>query len=211
MACNAHNHRANCNCGWGGETGGGGFSGTSITSVSITGNRYLGVRSSVSSLIVPNASCFVCGQCVYFYTNDFGSRVFFDSLWPDWDKHPCTDNPKLPVGRVSRPTPVAAASFLPSTTDWIPISFQRRDVEDGWFVLRFHNADGDLIRILINNDVSPRRDSPTYMKPWDDRFQTELEFLGPEFEMRRALGWKYAAYFLETPQSCLADRQDVGN
>jgi len=34
----------------------------------------------------------VCGEEVWYYQNEFGSRVFFDEIgWP-WPKHPCTDN-----------------------------------------------------------------------------------------------------------------------
>jgi len=34
----------------------------------------------------------VCGHLVFYYQNEFGSRVFFDDLAPDWPKHPCTDS-----------------------------------------------------------------------------------------------------------------------
>jgi hypothetical protein len=38
----------------------------------------------------PNAACPVCGASVYFYSNEFGSRVYFDEVGPPWPKHPCT-------------------------------------------------------------------------------------------------------------------------
>jgi uncharacterized protein YndB with AHSA1/START domain len=38
-----------------------------------------------------NARCPVCGQAVYFYANELGSKVYFDDLGPPWPKHPCTD------------------------------------------------------------------------------------------------------------------------
>lgn len=40
----------------------------------------------------PNATCPVCGAFVYFYANEFGSRVYVDEIGPPWPKHPCTDN-----------------------------------------------------------------------------------------------------------------------
>ena len=43
------------------------------------------------SFTIPNASCPECGEPVFFYANDYGSRVFFDELGPPWPKHPCTD------------------------------------------------------------------------------------------------------------------------
>jgi hypothetical protein len=39
----------------------------------------------------PNAVCPVCGIAVFYYQNEFGSRVYFDELGPPWPKHPCTD------------------------------------------------------------------------------------------------------------------------
>lgn len=41
----------------------------------------------------PNARCPVCSKPVFFYSNQYGSRVYFDDLGPPWPKHPCTDNP----------------------------------------------------------------------------------------------------------------------
>lgn len=43
------------------------------------------------SFTIPNASCPICGKPVFFYANNYGSRVFFDELGPPWPKHPCTD------------------------------------------------------------------------------------------------------------------------
>lgn len=60
----------------------------------------LNVRSYSTCYVVPNAACPVCGQAVYFYANDHGSRVYFDELGPPWPKHGCTDRrlmaPKMP-------------------------------------------------------------------------------------------------------------------
>lgn len=39
----------------------------------------------------PNARCPICNARVFFYQNDFGSRVYFDALGPPWPKHPCMD------------------------------------------------------------------------------------------------------------------------
>lgn len=53
----------------------------------------LGWSGSWSSrYVLPNATCPVCGAPVFFYQNEFGSKVFFDELGPPWPKHPCTDN-----------------------------------------------------------------------------------------------------------------------
>lgn len=50
------------------------------------GSSYLG------SFLTPNAHCPVCGQQVWYFENIHGSRVFFNTIWPKWDKHACTDN-----------------------------------------------------------------------------------------------------------------------
>jgi len=47
----------------------------------------------IARLVQPNADCPVCGRPVFFYQNQFGSRVFFDELGPPWPKHPCTVQP----------------------------------------------------------------------------------------------------------------------
>jgi len=46
----------------------------------------------IARFLKPNALCPVCGEQVFYYQNEHGSRVFFDDLWPDWPKHPCTDS-----------------------------------------------------------------------------------------------------------------------
>lgn len=50
-------------------------------------------------------NCPSCGGSVFFYQNEFGSRVFFDDLGPPWPKHedscpnwqPKWQNAKLPT------------------------------------------------------------------------------------------------------------------
>lgn len=46
--------------------------------------------SYTARLVQPNANCPVCNEPVFFYQNEFGSRVYFDELGPPWPKHPCT-------------------------------------------------------------------------------------------------------------------------
>jgi hypothetical protein len=36
-------------------------------------------------------TCKRCGQAVFFYKNERGSKVFFDELGGDWHKHDCSD------------------------------------------------------------------------------------------------------------------------
>lgn len=48
--------------------------------------------AAAGTWVNPNATCPVCGAPVFFYSNDFGSRVFFDAMGHPWPKHPCTDS-----------------------------------------------------------------------------------------------------------------------
>lgn len=50
-------------------------------------------KFEVTSLIRPTR-CPQCRREVYFYSNEHGSRVFFNELGPTWDKHGCTDSGK---------------------------------------------------------------------------------------------------------------------
>jgi hypothetical protein len=49
-------------------------------------------NSEFARFVNPNANCPICNEPVFYYQNEFGSRVFFDELGPPWPKHPCTDS-----------------------------------------------------------------------------------------------------------------------
>jgi hypothetical protein len=98
------NHYPNCGCGWC-VNDGGRSSGTDRARL-VDGLRERDglhllrtslARSISGCYVVPNAKCPVCGDAVFFYANEHGSRVFFDDLGPPWPKHPCTDNPRQPA------------------------------------------------------------------------------------------------------------------
>lgn len=104
MGCNAWNHPDDCECGWGGDTGGwgGGRSSSSnlVRRVLPADGRIWASPggASADSYVNPNAHCPVCGATVFFYQSPHGGRVFFDELGPPWPKHPCTDNSPAPRG-----------------------------------------------------------------------------------------------------------------
>jgi hypothetical protein len=99
--CNAANHSFSCDCGFGGDTGGGGRRWGSVSNFveNYAPPSFGWARDSggtVESYVNPNAHCPVCGAAVYFYRSPYNGRVFFDALgWP-WPKHPCTDNLREP-------------------------------------------------------------------------------------------------------------------
>jgi hypothetical protein len=119
MPCNAHNHPPTCECGWGGVWHGNVLTnrdwndgdtlldaGGSPIEASSVHQRVRDRRPQ--SLTIPNASCPVCGASVFFYQNEYGSRVFFDALGFDWPKHPCTDNSRYD-------TPAGGRVFVPKS------------------------------------------------------------------------------------------------
>jgi len=95
MPCNGFNHSPTCECGWGGVW----YGNAPIRRIFNDGNTKIdefgspvearsfirpGTRRKPESLTIPNARCPVCGASVFFYQNEYGSRVFFDELGFDW-------------------------------------------------------------------------------------------------------------------------------
>lgn len=111
--CNAHNHSANCTCGFGGEGHLGRNFGSSVYGVNQGVLQRSSTNNSINngvqyhwlkpltnifeSYVNPNASCPICGAQVFFYMSPNGGRVFFDELGPPWPKHPCTDGFSVPL------------------------------------------------------------------------------------------------------------------
>lgn len=60
----------------------------------------------------------MCGAEVFFYSNELGSRVYFDDLGPPWPKHPCTDTSTAPVG-AAWVAPVDMIGRIPSFRDHV--------------------------------------------------------------------------------------------
>jgi hypothetical protein len=97
-----YNHYPSCTCGWCVNYG------RTRVNRSAVNAEYLrheaksfleknSARSVAGCYVNPNARCPVCRKPVFFYANEIGSRVYFDSLGGDWPKHPCTDNPRRAI------------------------------------------------------------------------------------------------------------------
>lgn len=111
MGCNAQNHPSSCDCGFGGDTGGGGWPQPPSpgTAPAVFGGWGLYETRRLESYTIPNARCPVCHDAVFFYQSEWGGRVFFNPpLGPPWPKHECTDNGPTPGGR-RRPSGVNAS------------------------------------------------------------------------------------------------------
>lgn len=46
-------------------------------------------QTQFSSFTIPNATCPLCGDSVFYYENKYGSKVWFDCLGPPWPIHGC--------------------------------------------------------------------------------------------------------------------------
>lgn len=120
--CNAWNHPPGCRCGWGGEGHKGKSTGNPLGI--ILGGGFPGVPpidKSFESYTIPNSSCPVCGDLVFFYQSPYGGRVFFDELGPPWPKHPCTDSSSRPsriTDAADRSTPTR--SYVWQKEGWSP-------------------------------------------------------------------------------------------
>lgn len=85
-------------------------------------------RSAAARFVNPNAKCPECGADVFYYQNEFGSRVYFDELGPPWPKHPCTDVPRPRVpehlsGARGRQVPSARArSDIAQILQWTDLA-----------------------------------------------------------------------------------------
>ena len=129
MACNGNNHSPDCNCGWGGDTGGGGWTQTSSKVISRTVSspvphvaNGLGwnreQNPTLNTYTDPNAKCPVCGADVFFYQSPDDGRVFFDELGPPWPKHPCTDNESYSTQTYYVVKPAGPPSSTPPMPSW---------------------------------------------------------------------------------------------
>lgn len=143
MGCNAWNHPADCNCRWSG--GNGGVRVGPALSSHQKGEAREGSFSSRSAQAVsftnPNARCPVCGDQVFFYKSASGGRVFFDDLGPPWPKHPCTDNPSLPIrllGRIDSAGNSRGVRSPWAVDGWEPLTnveWRRFFPDNGWPLL----------------------------------------------------------------------------
>lgn len=194
-----HNHYPDCSCGWCLKRRG-------ITRRTPAKPKEP-VRFGMSSLTVPNAKCPVCGDQVFFYWNDKGSRVFFDDLGPPWPKHPCTDNP-APSGHRVRVKPPAPEYTPWRDAGWIPAIYEKSKREDGWNVLYLTLLETDQpVRVLSDALRTPERGDLIYIQPWDEKFWTSLEFLDEYMSPERILGWKYDKWFMTSMIKALDERR----
>lgn len=187
MPCNAWNHSATCECGWGGQwhgSYGGGRASQSWTEAQIRSRDYFhhywipGRLGRIVSYTNPNATCPVCAAKVFFYQSPYGGRVFFDELGPPWPKHPCTDNASPTFGRTGcrdYPAPyMPAFSSTPAKPQWAKTGWDPVVLIDvleapAFTVLLVQRIENDDRVVLgINKSLKIDKLSPTFIQERDD-------------------------------------------
>ena len=129
-----HNHYDDCTCGWCLKYGRGRRSRTLYAS-----EGQAPTFTTYDSFTIPNASCPVCGANVFFHQSPMGGRVFFDELGPPWPKHPCTDNPKLAVGRSHAGQASKSSEPAWKNEGWEPIRIRSSRMDSSWHVIPVEN------------------------------------------------------------------------
>jgi hypothetical protein len=180
MGCNAWNHPSDCDCGWGGDTGGRpGALPSGVRRLQLVDGHTWRIdrRPTYDAFLNPNAVCPVCGEPVYFYRSQFGGRVFFDELgWP-WPKHPCTDNStSLIVGPVPstlrfKPNATWPGRFKPNA--WRPLAPMAISPSGEYDLLTLSESD-HLPRNCLFVPAGWIGDAPSFWR-WSDKDPTMIE------------------------------------
>jgi hypothetical protein len=168
MPCNAQNHPASCNCGWGAKWHGNVNKRYGVVAAPGPVKVYhpaqqlsqASAGSIFGSITIPNAKCPVCSVSVFFYRNKFGSKVFFDDLGPPWPKHPCTDNPRWRSDKVHQilapaKPPKPRAAFLDS--DWLPnllVCVLPHDLFDDRVFVVEDRMTGSLLKMFADAEIT---------------------------------------------------------
>ncbi len=168
MGCNAQNHRADCNCGFGGDTGGGGLGRFTIgPAAPVTGLWKVSDHSNYDSYVNPNARCPVCSDGVFFYQSPNGGRVFFDELGPPWPKHPCTDTSYWRRSTIPPDPPLfhrrATKAPLPNPNQWQPLT-SNRFVRGSHLLLHVDASDSGLPATYLHVRPGPFDSGPAYWR-----------------------------------------------
>lgn len=172
MGCNAWNHPPWCDCGWGGDTGGGRGNVGAASPV-----RQIRVpdgldwsetrRATLQSFVNPNARCPVCGANVFYYQSPYGGRVFFDELGPPWPKHPCTDTYVASGNRspILPPTGHSSSSRAASRHDrWLPLIVERTEQGEAKDLIFFDRGSSGLAGALLSVPAGTFRSVPLFWR-----------------------------------------------
>jgi hypothetical protein len=122
----------------------------------------------------------VCGAAVFFYQSPYNGRVFFDALGPPWPKHPCTDNPRIPVQGSGAPSGGKGHSFAWRLHGWQPAIIEEIEKVKDWAYLKLRPISSGLPGFIMR--ATPWRDEiapglPTHIKPLDALGMSRISIL----------------------------------
>jgi hypothetical protein len=168
-----HNHYRDCTCGWCLKYGYGRRAAPIYTSTPLS-NPF----STFRCFTIPNATCPVCGASVFFYQSPTGGRVFFDELGPPWPKHPCTDNPSLPVGRLSETTTAHKSKPAWQKAGWEPITIRSSRTDGTWHAIPCVNlATNIYFDALADAALRVNGETCALMRPWDSNGWSVISYV----------------------------------
>ena len=144
--CNAWNHPASCNCGWGGV----GYGRASV--------QPKRLRATLNSFVNPHARCPVCGCAVFYYQSPDGGRVFFDELGPPWPKHGCTSNAKR--APVSATVPRGEPQYQWQRAGWTPLLVEHVVSYSPLLVRIVGTSAGEEVEFYLRKNVLPMGRDP---------------------------------------------------
>ena len=82
----------------------------------ISQKSYTIEQTPFSSFTIPNATCPICGESVFYYENMHGSKVWFDELGPPWPIHGCFEENISSTTYVKSPVKKQTEHSIPQTT-----------------------------------------------------------------------------------------------
>lgn len=182
MGCNAHNHPPGCDCGFGGDTGGGFFSSN------FWGSGDVPMPQNVVRQVTFNTTCPLCGEPCYYYENEFGSKVWFDELGVPWTKHPCfVSEPRLRSNR-----PKQATDALVRLLDLEP-TVRRVFSKRLW-----QTRNWQFFAVLKDKQDMP------HLYPWERRKATSIDVQDHE----RTIGYFFTRHTIENGHFSLMSWKD---
>jgi hypothetical protein len=127
------------------------------------------LKSRSARFATPNARCPVCGEQVWYYQNEYGSRVFFDDIgWP-WPKHPCTDTGTRSSLSATRPEARTAAdsaeidSAAKSAGIDLDYQFRKRHGKSPWeLMVVTKSVRNQGVNLIVAQSVEDERQPPFY-------------------------------------------------
>jgi hypothetical protein len=132
------------------------------------------LTARTACFVNPNAHCPVCGADVFYYQNEWGSRVFFDELGPPWPKHPCTES--MDPRRLRKKKSKAESPLLletdegfgcadRATIDRLTEIFQRQHRTVPWDAYRVMKVfRAEPLNLIVAEGVSAGRSRPLFIR-----------------------------------------------